>query len=348
VSFTLNNQHIEIVEEFKYLGVLFSKNGSFLNTKKHFATQATRAMFSLIKNANRLDLPIDLQIDLFNKTIKPILLFGVEVWGFGNIQLLERVQLRFLKHIFKMNNSTPNYMVYGESGCHPLWVDIEERMINFWSSICTTNNLTNCKLSCIIYQHLRVITRNLSDNLLQKRFPWVYCIKNVLLKTGLINIWETHVFPNTKWLKLTVKQKLKDLSINEWFSNVETSSKGQTYRIFKHNFQTERYLANTPKQYIYHMLKFRTRNHRFPIETGSWARVPVNQRFCTTCEGQLGDEFHYLFQCRIFEHDRNLYLKPYYYRRPNIFKFDQLLNTNNQKEYNNLCKFVKIIINYRF
>jgi hypothetical protein len=42
-----------------------------------------------------LELPIDMQIDLFNKIVKPVLLYGCEIWGFGNIDCIERVQLKF-------------------------------------------------------------------------------------------------------------------------------------------------------------------------------------------------------------------------------------------------------------
>ena len=76
-------------------------------------------------------LPIDLQIDLFNKTVKPILLYGCEIWGYGNNDIIERVQLKILKHILNMKSSTPNCMVYGESGAKPILVDIDSRIISF-------------------------------------------------------------------------------------------------------------------------------------------------------------------------------------------------------------------------
>ena len=43
--------------------------------KKHIAAQATGAMFCLLKKARSLLLPIDIQIDMFEKTVKPILLY---------------------------------------------------------------------------------------------------------------------------------------------------------------------------------------------------------------------------------------------------------------------------------
>ena len=46
-----------------------------------------------------MHLPVDLQIDLFTKLVKPILLYGCEIWGFGNIDVIERVQLKYIKHV---------------------------------------------------------------------------------------------------------------------------------------------------------------------------------------------------------------------------------------------------------
>ena len=121
-----------MVSEFKYLGILFSKNNSFFKTKKHIADQGTKAVYSLFKKARNMQLPIDIQLELFNKLVKPILLYGCEVWGFGNIEVIERVQLKFMKYILKLKNSTPNYIVYGELGMMPLKIDIYTRMISYW------------------------------------------------------------------------------------------------------------------------------------------------------------------------------------------------------------------------
>ena len=53
-NFVLNDESIEIVKEFKYLGILFSRSGSFSAAKKHIAAQATRAMFCLLRKARSL------------------------------------------------------------------------------------------------------------------------------------------------------------------------------------------------------------------------------------------------------------------------------------------------------
>ena len=49
--FTIDGVSLEVVKEYKYIGVLFSRGGSFLPKKKHIAKQATKAMFSLLKKS---------------------------------------------------------------------------------------------------------------------------------------------------------------------------------------------------------------------------------------------------------------------------------------------------------
>ena len=74
-----------------------------------------------------------MQIELFDKTIKPILLYGCELYGRESVQTLERIQLKFLKYILNLKTSTPSFMVYGETGATPLSIDINCRLISFWT-----------------------------------------------------------------------------------------------------------------------------------------------------------------------------------------------------------------------
>ena len=53
--------------------------------------------------------------------VKPILLYGSEVWGFGNLDVLERSVLKILKLILHMKSSTPNFILYGETGVCPIY-----------------------------------------------------------------------------------------------------------------------------------------------------------------------------------------------------------------------------------
>ena len=73
---------IEIVKDFKYLSVLFTRNGRFVQHIKNVPTLASKAMHLLRKRIVNLHLPVHCQIKLFDQTIEPVLLYGSEVYGF--------------------------------------------------------------------------------------------------------------------------------------------------------------------------------------------------------------------------------------------------------------------------
>jgi hypothetical protein len=125
INFSYDGNAIEIVNEFTYLGL------SFTNPKKVLINKAYKAMYEVLKKGGLHNLPIKSQYDLFDKIVKPILLYGCEIWGFGNIDIIERVHLKFGKLILNLKKSTPNFMIYGELGIYPMSVYIELRMINF-------------------------------------------------------------------------------------------------------------------------------------------------------------------------------------------------------------------------
>ena len=80
-----------------------------------------------------MNLSIDMQIELLNKIIKPVLLNGSEIWVFGNFDDLERIQLNVLKYAFNLKRSTPTYMTYGELVVKPIALEIRNRVISLWS-----------------------------------------------------------------------------------------------------------------------------------------------------------------------------------------------------------------------
>ena len=99
LKFFFKCNELELATEYKNLGIYLSKCGSYLSCEKHTAEQANNAMFSLLRKIRVLNLQIKMQKDLFCKLIKLILFYGCEIWGVGNSDIIERVQLKFLKMI---------------------------------------------------------------------------------------------------------------------------------------------------------------------------------------------------------------------------------------------------------
>ena len=95
----LGRQDISICSEFKYLGWYSPNLEPSIKQLSKIWKKAKRAMHLLYKRMNNLQIPIDLQVQLFNYTLLPILLYGCEDWGFHNSNLIENVQNQFFsKH----------------------------------------------------------------------------------------------------------------------------------------------------------------------------------------------------------------------------------------------------------
>ena len=97
--------------------------------------QATKAMFALLSKGRRLKLPVDIMLDLFDKTVLPVLLYGCEVWGNEKNIVLDTVYLKFCKYLLSLKTSTPNCMVYGELGTYPVSITIKVRLVSYWLNI---------------------------------------------------------------------------------------------------------------------------------------------------------------------------------------------------------------------
>ena len=59
-------------------------------------------MYDVIKKGRLHNLSIECQIELFDKIVKPILIYGSEVWGFGNNSVIKRVHMKFFKLLLKV------------------------------------------------------------------------------------------------------------------------------------------------------------------------------------------------------------------------------------------------------
>ena len=69
---------------------------------------------------------------VFDSMITPILLYGTEVWGCENIDIIDQFYLNFCKSLLDVKQTTPSVMIYGELGAMPLYLKIKSRVLSFW------------------------------------------------------------------------------------------------------------------------------------------------------------------------------------------------------------------------
>ena len=334
--FNLGDKTIEITDKYKYLGIFFSQTRSFLTARKHIIEQARKAMYLLFCRIDNLNLPIDLQLKLFDHTVLPILTYACEIWSFEKLDMIEKVHVEFLRKITKSRKSTPLYALYAELGRHPLEINIKTRTIHFWNKI-ILGKVT--KISHQLYQILRI-----SNN---SSFKWISNVKAILAHAGRNDLWINQNRIDTFSIKLVLKQIFLSQFIQNWHSDLTKSNKGKNYSIFKESIELEHYFTILPKHLYINMVRFRTGNHKLPVETGRWNNIEYRERKCLLCEKQsVGDELHYILECPYFKHERKLLIPLQFYSRPNTFKFHNLLNTRDEIILTNLGKFMAIIMKH--
>ena len=269
-------------------------------------------MYSILSKWKKHNLSFECVLDLFDKIVQPILLYGCEIWGYCNLNLLEKLHMKFCKYILKFRKCTPNFMIYGELGRFPLDINVKVRMITFWAKLVSSheNRIANCMYKLA----------------LSRSFPWVKHIEQMLHDCGLSYVWHSQSFASIRWLKNTVKRVLIDQFKQKWHDDMYTSSKGINYRIFKTNHCIENYLVLLPEKLRKIICRYRTCNHFLPIECGRWQNIIRENRICQLCsKNEIGDEYHYLFTCddNEIKNARIRFLPAYYIQRCNTLKYHQ-------------------------
>ena len=90
---------------------------------------------------------------------------------------------------------------------------------------------------------------------------------------------------------------------------LEESPKAVNYKVFKDSFSSEAYLDILDNKNLVEFCRFRTTNHKLPIEAGRWLNTSRQNRNCTLCKNnELGDEFHFILECKFFEQERKNYI----------------------------------------
>jgi hypothetical protein len=58
-EFLLNNEEVEVMDSYMYLGLLFNYNGNFCQGLRKLVDQAQKALYALYRNIYNLTIPVD-------------------------------------------------------------------------------------------------------------------------------------------------------------------------------------------------------------------------------------------------------------------------------------------------
>ena len=250
VCFYYRTHLLEHVSSYKYLGIVFSSNGSFSICQEDLYKRALKAYFKISKYFVNVKASIRTFLKLFDHTVKPILLYACEIWGTININscivkkdeyifehsfknlYCDKLHLKSLKYILGVHKYSVNDAVLGETGRYPLYINMLTQSTKYFS------RLLNAKPSTLIFsafQESLALHRNSKSTWVSSMFflfdklkitPRQHYDKNLsqIVKTKAIREFKTN------WLERLNK------------CQNEQSGKLRTYAQFKKQFMYEPYL----------------------------------------------------------------------------------------------------------
>ena len=274
-----------------------TNNGNLTHGMKDLSEKACRAYQALRSTLAHLDTKPKLLIKLFDALIKPIALYGCEVWGsFGHKIALndtkmfsdklpfEKLHLKFCKQTLQISRRSSNFAARAELGRRPLMYNILYAVIQYRLRL---NRLGPDNLTYWALKSQKSLINNSNKSLTFNRFtdPLTTGVDTTLNHTGALTKRKLQTLYNDLFLKTSELLKNKD------------DTKLSIYAKVKNSPGYEQYLDNTPYRRM--ITKFRVSDHSLPIERGRYSKPKLtrSERLCTLCHRDVGDEVHALFVC---------------------------------------------------
>ena len=253
------------------------------------------------------------------------------------LKKIETVHLKFLKMILKVRKTTPNCIIYKECNVYPLHLTRLFRLINFWLKIIRLNDDNALKM---LYHNSLII--NADTPFMDTPLCWAHQVRNTLYSNGFGYIWENQYLGVDKSFSVIFKTRIID---SFWQTNNGEIDKLSMNRLYRH-LQTHNslYLSNLQNDYVRIALtKLRLGSHNLLVERGRWNKTNYLERKCLLCN-DVEDEYHFVILCPKYYELRVKYLPKIYYFKPSMYKFLELVNSNDFK----LLKKLGLFLHYAF
>ena len=141
---------------------------------------------------------------------------------------------------------------------------------------------------------------------------WAGNIKQLQYNLGFQYLWR-NTDVNSAHIS-TVTQRIHDQHLQQYFGEIQASSKLVSYVLFKNSFLFEHYLTCVSNsKYIQALCKLRCSDHKLAIEVGRRHGIPRIERICTKFNmNTVEDKYHFVLVCPFYPQLRSEILPKYY------------------------------------
>lgn len=315
---------IETVNEYRYLGVLFTYNLSFnkhldekLVTSKSAINQ-TWAKF--VRNKNILS---SNKYRMFEAVARSMMCYGGQVWGFKEYEQCEKLQRFFLKKMFCLPNNTPNYMLSLETGLDNLFAHTLKLHFDYIR-----------KVMCLPDTRLTKIT---AREIIKNEVYWAKEWKSIVstIDDGFQFSWDIE-----KWKK-SHSDILEKIMQKRWTTNTDRAKASMyhdAYPNLKYAKVPNYFEDKNPIDKI--SLIFKARGGLLDINARAFKTNTTG--YCDLCNlDEAENTYHFIARCPIFKSYRKKFLGS------DKLSVDEFSDYLNGKNYELLYLFLKGALKYR-
>jgi hypothetical protein len=354
--FYWGNEKVEVVEEYKYLGVPFHGKISSGDEKtaKFFIAKAKAAEDGLIQLfysskmrtfANR--------IALFNSLVQSVLMYCSPVWGLKHCSLLENFQSNFFKRILQLPKYCPRWYVRLETNAIPMQFYFLKAVVKFLIRI---KNQPNDSLSSVALHEMIKLHNNPKKD---RSLNWF---------SSIVALCKEHDVHNILNIESILEQDVPQIydKLNHALSNIvnkqtetditflRNSKEFSEYSKLKTHIKTEDYLNSDVPWCICTLLCQLRLNYNY-IRVKNMTNSLLAKRFssqnsiaCKLCGLGNEDSYHIMCECPHYVSVRRNFLdiSKFNVRKINRENFVSIFNNYDIKVMKNIfmywCESMKI------
>jgi hypothetical protein len=301
LSFYYGEKEIEIVNEYLYLGVLFSSSCTFRKAAEAAKLKGMKALGSLWPLFYRGKISSwEVHRKLFDSMVSSTVLYGSHVWGWNYMDILERVQSQFIRRLFHLRFNTPTYGLRLETNSYKLELAIASRTINFAIRL---QNMGSQRIANMCYRALPQVA-----HLDASRFNWSLNLKALLNNTGYGNLWTTFCSSEITLCKQSILRNLR--------SHLRQADIDKATSLINYQFLStisESQLLSTHLSLGIHKARILAQlrlNQTHFYWKGNVHELMYESR-CTYCNLEAPEDlYHFLIECGIHQAYQHRFLSP--------------------------------------
>lgn len=301
VNFRYQQEPIEIVKEFSYLGVTFSSSCLFLRMATAACGRARQSLGAVMSLMSRTKLHSwDSRLQLYESIVINALTYCLSVWGPRYPDVIERIQVSFFKRMLLLQKTTPDCYVRLETGCIRLSYHTFKQCL-LW--LLRLYAMPESRYPRRCFDRLKRLES------LPEKYNWCSQVRHYFDLVGCSDLWENLTYGSLRRCFSDLLNRYREFLCQQDVISFTASHYSPFTRVHSGVLATTKYLRlqmgiNVTR--ILTQLRLSSKKHlKLSINGGSHF---VNcAELCTICNLEKLETLHHIvFECPVYEGMRSL------------------------------------------